>query len=191
MDHRNRRACLLLRWKSAAMRCSARPCGVKAPEPRATTASKGSGIPFDHRINRVSCLQSSGSYELVASAVANQDTSNITILVPLLNPKFATVPAERSCELRVRGMSAFCKFSFRSKRTGRRNRPLIVCGSIPPLHQPARGDDKERPDHRWVLGGLQELVIGPRGRASGAALRQAIKFDLRKDYQKITSLRGR
>jgi hypothetical protein len=25
------------------------------------------------------------------------------ILVPLLNPKFATVPAEKSCELRVRG----------------------------------------------------------------------------------------
>jgi hypothetical protein len=27
------------------------------------------------------------------------------ILVPLLNPKFATVPAEKSCELRVRGTS--------------------------------------------------------------------------------------
>ena len=28
------------------------------------------------------------------------------ILVPLLNPKFATVPAAKSCELRVRGTSA-------------------------------------------------------------------------------------
>ena len=28
------------------------------------------------------------------------------ILVPLLNPKFATVPAEKSCELRVRGTRA-------------------------------------------------------------------------------------
>jgi len=27
------------------------------------------------------------------------------ILVPLLNPKFATVPAEKSCGLRVRGTS--------------------------------------------------------------------------------------
>jgi hypothetical protein len=30
------------------------------------------------------------------------------ILVPLLNPKFATVRAEKSCELRVRGTSANC-----------------------------------------------------------------------------------
>src|SRR3977135_1745965 len=35
-----------------------------------------------------------------------KDTSNIMILVPLLNPKFATVPAARSCELRVRGTRA-------------------------------------------------------------------------------------
>src|SRR5882672_11955067 len=35
-----------------------------------------------------------------------KDTSNIMILVPLLNPKFATVPAAISCELRVRGTSA-------------------------------------------------------------------------------------
>jgi hypothetical protein len=28
------------------------------------------------------------------------------ILVPLLNPKFATVPAAKSCELRVRGTRA-------------------------------------------------------------------------------------
>src|SRR5262249_21785279 len=31
--------------------------------------------------------------------------ANIMMLVPLLNPKFATVPAEKSCELRVRGTS--------------------------------------------------------------------------------------
>src|SRR3977135_778595 len=36
-----------------------------------------------------------------------KDTSNIMILVPLLNPKFATVPAAKSCELRVRGTRAF------------------------------------------------------------------------------------
>src|SRR5712672_3598034 len=35
-----------------------------------------------------------------------KDTSNFMILVPLLNPKFATVPAEKSCELRVRGTRA-------------------------------------------------------------------------------------
>jgi hypothetical protein len=31
------------------------------------------------------------------------------ILVPLLNPKFATVLAEKSCELRVRGTSSFAE----------------------------------------------------------------------------------
>src|SRR3977135_3201232 len=35
-----------------------------------------------------------------------KDTSNIMILVPLLNPKFATVPAAKSCELRIRGTRA-------------------------------------------------------------------------------------
>src|SRR5262249_41913948 len=35
-------------------------------------------------------------------------TSNIMILVPLLNPKFATVPAAKSCEFRVRGTSRPC-----------------------------------------------------------------------------------
>jgi hypothetical protein len=35
-----------------------------------------------------------------------KDTSNSMILVPLLNPKFANVPAEKSCELRVRGTRA-------------------------------------------------------------------------------------
>src|SRR5215813_5185441 len=34
------------------------------------------------------------------------------ILVPLLNPKFATVPAAKSCELRVRGTSRLLKFVF-------------------------------------------------------------------------------
>jgi len=29
-------------------------------------------------------------------------------LVPLLNPKFATVPAEKMCELRVRGTKYNC-----------------------------------------------------------------------------------
>src|ERR1700755_2963633 len=32
------------------------------------------------------------------------------ILVPLLNPKFATLPAEKSCELRVRG-TKYCYHS--------------------------------------------------------------------------------
>jgi hypothetical protein len=31
------------------------------------------------------------------------------ILVPLLNPKFANVPAAKSCELRVRGTSRLLK----------------------------------------------------------------------------------
>jgi hypothetical protein len=34
------------------------------------------------------------------------------ILVPLLNPKFATVPAEKSCELRVRGTSSDAVFNI-------------------------------------------------------------------------------
>jgi len=34
-----------------------------------------------------------------------KDTSKSIILVPLLNPKFASVPAAKSCELRVRGTS--------------------------------------------------------------------------------------
>jgi hypothetical protein len=34
-----------------------------------------------------------------------RDTSNSTMLVPLLNPKFANVLAAQSCELRVRGTS--------------------------------------------------------------------------------------
>jgi hypothetical protein len=45
-----------------------------------------------------------------------KDTSSIMILVPLLNPKFATVTAAKSCELRVRGTRSFSL----SMRCGRR-----------------------------------------------------------------------
>jgi hypothetical protein len=37
------------------------------------------------------------------------------ILVPLLNPKFATVPAAKSCELRVRGTGAAFEPEDRSR----------------------------------------------------------------------------
>src|SRR5262249_49551483 len=37
-----------------------------------------------------------------------KDTSKFMILVPLLDPKFATVVAAKSCELRVRGTRAAC-----------------------------------------------------------------------------------
>src|SRR5262249_53298943 len=47
-----------------------------------------------------------------ALAANSERTSNFMILVPLLNPKFATVPAERSCELRVRGARRFSSFNF-------------------------------------------------------------------------------
>src|SRR5205823_7569616 len=41
------------------------------------------------------------------SELPNQgDTSNFMILVSLLDPKFAKVPAEQSCGLRVRGTRA-------------------------------------------------------------------------------------
>jgi hypothetical protein len=43
--------------------------------------------------------------DLWANFGIEKDTSNSMILVPLLNPKFATVLAEKSCELRVRGTS--------------------------------------------------------------------------------------
>ena len=39
-------------------------------------------------------------------------TSPEHALVPLLNPKFANVPAEKSCELRVRGTSRLLKLVF-------------------------------------------------------------------------------
>jgi len=41
--------------------------------------------------------------DLRANFGIDKDTSKYLILVPLLNPKFATVHAEKSCELRVRG----------------------------------------------------------------------------------------
>jgi len=37
------------------------------------------------------------------------DTCNSAMLLPPLNPKFAIVPAEKSCELRVRGAGAWLK----------------------------------------------------------------------------------
>src|SRR5690349_269968 len=43
------------------------------------------------------------SGHLGANFAIEEDTRNIMIPVPLLNPKFATVLAARSCELRVRG----------------------------------------------------------------------------------------
>jgi hypothetical protein len=49
---------------------------------------------------------------LLRSELPNQsDTSKLTILVSHLNPKFAKVPAEQSCELRVRDTSRYCAVS--------------------------------------------------------------------------------
>src|SRR5262245_14174010 len=44
--------------------------------------------------------------DLCANFGIDKDTSKTMMLVPLLNPKFATVPAAKACELRVRGTSA-------------------------------------------------------------------------------------
>jgi len=43
------------------------------------------------------------------------------ILVPLLNPKFATVPTAKSCELRVRGTSRHAGQRIWSMITGARS----------------------------------------------------------------------
>src|SRR5262245_64078524 len=51
-----------------------------------------------------------------------RDTSNVMILVPLLNPKFANTLAARSCELRVCGTS--CSAAPSSFRATGRNRSV-------------------------------------------------------------------
>src|SRR5712671_4928433 len=60
-----------------------------------------------------------------------KDTSNIMILVPLLNPKFATGRAAKSCELRVRGTSGACavisKISSRGWRRSRASSTSRAC----------------------------------------------------------------
>ena len=73
---------------------------------------------------------------LGASFGIEKDTSNSMIPVPLLNPKFATVTAEKSCELRVRGTGSLpasrqgysaSDFSTPSP-TAKRTKPVTLIG---------------------------------------------------------------
>src|ERR1051325_6739313 len=59
-------------------------------------------------------------------------------LVPLLNPKFATVPAAKSCELRVRGTSAAARWSgFAIEDASRKKILPVVMPAFPAGFQAA------------------------------------------------------
>jgi len=65
----------------AARPCELRVRGTKCPDSEVRTRSRQSRCKLRNQ----------------------RDTSNVMILVPLLNPKFANTLAARPCELRVRG----------------------------------------------------------------------------------------
>src|SRR5262249_14234638 len=105
--------------------------------------------------------------DLQANFGIEEDTSKSMILVPLLNPTFATVPAEKSCELRVRGTSRLLKFVFEggrcatliqdralrrmkdSARPGPGFENFASFASIGVFQQPARADSRDWPRSRW------------------------------------------
>src|SRR5690348_6362802 len=110
-------------------------------------------------------------------------------LVPLLNPKFATVPAERSCELRVRGTRpAFQFWSLFGPRTGiqcarnslsRRPRPgptsMSNAPNPPPLAElRAEIDRIDEEMHRLLMQRgeiIDRLIQVKRTEESGSAFR--------------------
>src|SRR5262252_5541952 len=82
------------------------------------------------------------------------------ILVPLLNPKFATVPTEKPCELRVRGTSC-ALLLFLDARAGRRadaddeKERVLVLGTVPVHRSAEMGHEAAGRDRHRVVGGIE------------------------------------
>src|SRR5712675_1300710 len=87
------------------------------------------------------------------------------ILVPLLNPKFANVPAEKSCELRVRGALTLLPTSF----------SLSPCGHVRAGHDRPTARSRVFPmaDARQYETDVAIVGAGAAGIAAGIAARDA------------------
>jgi hypothetical protein len=70
------------------------------------------------------------------------DTSRPVILVSLLNPKFAKMPAEQSRELRIRDTKAV---PIRTESM------VVMAGLVPAIHALLRGQDVDARHHRRAI----------------------------------------